>query len=114
MNDTIFNTMPIIFIVIFVIVAIMIIFTLLQIMSPKLRGKMMSKQIKAAKYMMDESKDDIRDISTNMADATKDGIETTVRAIKKGITEDEDTYCKHCGSKIDNDSKFCKNCGKEQ
>lgn len=23
-------------------------------------------------------------------------------------------YCKHCGSQIDEDSKFCKKCGKEQ
>ena len=75
----------------------------------------MSRQIKVTKYMLDESKDDIRDISTNMADATKDGIETTVRAIKKGIVDDEeDIYCKHCGSRIDKDSKFCKSCGKEQ
>ena len=75
----------------------------------------MSRQIKATKYMVDESKEDLQDISTNMADATKDGIETTVRAIKKGIVDDEkDIYCKHCGNKIDSDSKFCKNCGKEQ
>ena len=114
MNNTIINAMPIIFIVIFVVAIIIIGSSILQVMSPKFRGKMMSRQIKATKYMMDESKEDLQDISTNMAAATKDGIETTVRAIKKGITEDEDIHCKHCGSKIDNDSKFCKNCGKEQ
>lgn len=64
--------------------------------------------------MMDESKDDIESISTNMANATKDSIEITTRAIKKGFTEKENIFCKHCGSKIDEDSKFCKNCGKEQ
>ena len=114
MNNTLFSAIPIVVVLIFVVVALVIIFTITMIFSPRLRGKMMSKQIKAAKYMMDESKEDLRDISTNMADVTKDGIETTVRAIKKGITEDEDIHCKHCGSKIDNDSKFCKNCGKEQ
>lgn len=98
---------PIIAIAIFVLVFVLII-------SPKARGKMMSTQIKATKYMMDESKDDISSISTNMADATKEGIETTVRAIKKGFNEQECIYCKHCGSKIDKDSRFCKNCGKEQ
>ena len=49
-----------------------------------------------------------------MADATKDGIETTTRAIKKGFTEEDSIYCKYCGAKIDKDSKFCKSCGKEQ
>ena len=49
-----------------------------------------------------------------MADATKDGIEITTRAIKDGLTKDERVYCKHCGSLIDKDSKFCKNCGGEQ
>ena len=75
---------------------------------------MMSKQVKSMKYMMDESKDDFESISTNMANATKDGIEITTRAIKKGFTEEEGIYCKKCGSKIDKDSKFCNKCGKEQ
>ncbi len=87
--------------------------TFVLMFSPKARGKMMSKQVKATKYMVDESKGDIESISTNMADATKGGIETTVRAIKKGFTEDEGIFCKHCGSKIAKDSKFCSNCGKE-
>ena len=84
------------------------------ILSPKFRGKMMSKQVKSMKYMVDESKDDIQSISTNMADATSSGIETTVRSIRKGFSENESIYCKHCGSVIDKDSKFCKHCGKEQ
>ena len=108
------NIMPVVFIAVFIVAAVFILFTILTIMSPKLRGKMMSKQIKAAKYMMDESKEDLQDISTNMANATKDGIETTTRAIKKGITNEEKTTCKYCGNGIDKDSSFCKHCGKEQ
>lgn len=102
--------------VIFSMIAAVAIFGLAIAMmfSPKIRGKMMSNQIKATRYMMDESKDDIHNISTNMADATKDGVQITTRAIKKGLTSDEGIYCKHCGSLIDNDSKFCKSCGKEQ
>lgn len=73
----------------------------------------MSRQIKASKYMMDEAKEDIKSISDDMAYATKDGIKTTVRAIKEGFTQDI-IYCKNCGSEIDADSKFCKECGKEQ
>ena len=102
----------------FVIVSLMVgalfVFIIAQMVSPKFRGKILSRNIKATKYMMDESKGDIESISTDMANATKGGIETTVRAIKKGITEDEDIYCKHCGAEIDSDSKFCKKCGKEQ
>ena len=97
-------------------VAAILIFALIVVLmfSPKARGKWMSKSIMATKYMMDDSKDDINYISTNMADAIKDGVEITDQAIKNGLTEEESIYCKHCGSKIDEDSKFCKNCGKEQ
>lgn len=100
--------------IIFILAISIFILTFVLMFSPKAKGKFMSNQIKAAKYMVDESKDDIKDISTNMADATKDGIEITTRAIKKGFTDNEYVYCKHCGSKIDIDSKFCKHCGKEQ
>lgn len=107
MFDLLFIIVPVFIVVIFIIV-------IAQMVSPKFRGKLMSRQIKATKYMMDESKDDIKNISTNMADATKDSIEITTRAIKDGITKDDGIYCKYCGSLIDGDSKFCKNCGKEQ
>lgn len=107
MFDVMFIIVPIFIVLVFV-------FVILMMFSPKARGKMMSKQIKAAKYMIEESKDDIEKISTNMANVTKEGIETTTRAIKKRFTKDEGIYCKHCGSLIDRDSKFCKNCGKEQ
>lgn len=103
----------VVFYSILVIVVVIFIFTFVLMFSPKMRGKFMSKQIKAAKYMMDESKDDIENISTNMADASKTGIEITTRAIKKGFTEDEKIFCKHCGNKIDSESKFCKICGKD-
>ena len=60
-----------------VIAIFIFVLTFVLMFSPKARGKMMSKQVKSMKYMMDESKDDIQNISTNMADATKGGIETT-------------------------------------
>lgn len=104
----------IMFVIVPIFMAFVFIMLMLMIFSPKARGKMMSKQVKATKYMMDDSKDDIESISTGMADATKEGIKTTVSAIKQGLTEDETIYCKHCGSKIDKDSKYCKVCGKEQ
>lgn len=72
-----------------IIIVFGIIFTFLMIFSPKTKGKIMSKQVKAAKYMMDESKEDIESISSDLANATKDAVETTTRAVKKGITEDK-------------------------
>jgi len=114
-----------------------IIFTLGLVFNPKLRGKMMSRQLKALKHMQEYSKEDLTDISTTMgdigitsqkrildqnADNMEDiaqrsaqiqsgGVETLARAAKKGFTKEESMYCKHCGSVIDADSKYCKNCG---
>lgn len=131
MFEIIFAIVPILVVGVFIFVFVMM-------FSPKLRGKMMSQQIKA-KYMLDEAKDDLtdiataagnvsikskknildsnenvlHDIATKNANIAKDGIETTVRAIKRGITG-ESKYCKHCGKSIDEDSKFCKECGKKQ
>lgn len=113
-------------------------FVILMIFSPKLRGKMLSNQIKSLKYMTDYSKDDIQNIATTMGDISINStksiidnnedslkdivekgsdlssvvVEKTARAIKKGLTENS-IYCKHCGKTIDADSKFCKSCGKE-
>ena len=116
-----------------------ILFTFAMLFSPKLRGKFLSRQIKSLKYMVEDSKDDLTDITTtasnaminaekNILDQNEDtlkniatrkadissiGIEKTARAIKNGLTKD-DIYCKHCGLSIDSDSSFCKHCGKEQ
>lgn len=107
MFDLLFLIVPFLIICTFIYVFVMII-------SPKARGKIMSRQIKATKYMVDESKDDIESISTNMANATKKGIMTTASAMASGFKNNENMYCKHCGSQIDTDSKYCKHCGKKQ
>lgn len=110
MNGTIFKAM---FVIVPILIAAGFIYTLAMIFSPKLRGKMMSRQIKAQKYMMEESMDDLRSISNDMAHATKGGISTTARAIRDGFSQGN-IHCKHCGARIDSDSRFCKECGKEQ
>lgn len=111
MFNAMFYIIPIVVIIVFIFTFVL---TFILLFSPKARGKLMSNQIKATKYMVDETKDDIRDISTDMANATKEGIETTVHAIKRGITKKDEIFCRHCGNKIDEDSKYCKHCGKEQ
>lgn len=106
------------FIIVPVFIGLTFILMLVMILSPKARGKMMSRQLKATKYMMDESKEDIKSISDDMAYATKDGIKVSTSAfasgLKEGFSGEESIYCKHCGSVIDSDSTFCKKCGKEQ
>ena len=114
-------------------------FLIAMIFSPKLRGKMMSKQVKATRYMVQESKDDmatigkdmtdvgaevadhavdehadtIKKVSDTMAQATRDAVRTTVSAVREGWYK-ETVYCKYCGTSIDSDSKYCKKCGKLQ
>lgn len=101
------------FIIVPILVLIVFIITFVGIISPKFRAKMMGKQIKATKYMVDELKDDIRDINTDLADASKDAIRIKTGAVRDGFMGNY-IFCKHCGSSIDSDSKFCKSCGKEQ
>lgn len=134
-NSFIFSIIPFI---IAIIVVVIFIFVFSIMISPKLRAKFMSRQIKSLKYMTDFSKEDLENISSNLGevsinstknildkneDKIKDITEKTAemssikvekiaRAIKKGLTEDG-VFCKHCGKSISSDSKFCKYCGKE-
>ena len=107
-----FGLFKVFFIFVAVIVGVIFILTILMVVSPKIRAKFMSKQIKATKYMIDEVEDDLTDIATKRANINKEGVEITAKAIKDGLTDK--VYCKYCGKKIDKDSKFCKICGKEQ
>lgn len=124
------------FVIVPIFIGLVFIFMIAMFFSPKLRGKMMSKQFKSMYYMMEESKDDLAKLSGTAAGIKKQilddnekvltdiaykeaklkniGIKSATKAIKEGLTETDSIYCKHCGSEIDNDSKFCKKCGKEQ
>ena len=131
--------LEILFFIIPILVVLTFIFTIALMVSPKLRGKWMSKQIEATKHMMEYSKDDLKDILstsksvevnaekeildnneeimkdnvTRKANINKEGIEITAKAIKEGLTNNK-VYCKYCGKLIDGDSKYCKVCGREQ
>ena len=65
------------------------------------------------KNIVDNNEGFLKKISEKEGEIAGIGIEKKVRAIKKGLLEDE-MYCKHCGESIDADSKYCKKCGKEQ
>lgn len=124
------------FIIVPIFIGIVFVFTIAMIISPKLRGKMMSRQFKSMNYMIEESKDELAKLSSTavgirkqILDENEDvltdiahkeakiksvGIKSATKAIKEGLTEKDSIYCKYCGSEIDTDSKFCKKCGKEQ
>lgn len=108
-NFELFNIM---FTIIPIFILIIFIITIAIIISPKLRGKMMSRNIKAVKYAMDESSDDLKTINDIAANAESNAITTKTKAFKKGFKDE--IYCKHCGYLIDSDSTFCKKCGKKQ
>lgn len=148
MNDFMFNNnfeqsfsmFDIMFIIVPIMIGLVFIFVFISIISPKFRGKMMSRQVKATKHMVDYSKDDIEDIGTTLggvavnvkknildenedtlrqmadreANIKKDYVKTMASAIKEGLNEKDTIYCKHCGNLIDSDSTFCKDCGKKQ
>ena len=131
--------LEILFFIIPILVVLTFIFTIALMISPKLRGKWMSKQIEATKHMMEYSKDDLKNILstsksievnaekemldnneeimkdniTKKANINKEGIEITAKAIKEGLSNNK-VYCKYCGKLIDSDSKYCKVCGREQ
>ena len=67
---------------------------------------------KSARYIQEESKDDLTAIASNTADIMADAVKTTASAASEGMRATK--FCKHCGEKIDADAKFCPSCGKEQ
>ena len=76
------------------------------------RPEITKMSAKSAKYIQQENKEDFRYIASNTADIASEAITKTTTAIKKGL--EDKIFCKHCGEKIDSDSKFCNKCGKEQ
>ena len=100
----------ILFWILFGLAFIIIIGGFITMLNPNIQGKMLSKQVKSLRNMMDESKDTLKSLADDMADINADSIEATAKAVKKGLTSD-DVICAHCGKKIDKDSKYCKYCG---
>ena len=76
------------------------------------RPEITKMSTKSVKYIQQENKEYFKDIASNAADIASEAITKTTTAIKTGL--DDKIFCKHCGEKIDSDSKFCNKCGKEQ
>lgn len=78
------------------------------------RAEIAKVSTKTAKYIQNETKEDLTEIADNTADIVSGAITKTTRAVKEGLTKEDAIFCKHCGKAIDSDSKFCRHCGKEQ
>lgn len=76
------------------------------------RPEITKASTKSIKYIQQENKEDLKDIASTAVEITSEAITKTATAIKTGL--DDKMFCKHCGEKIDSDSKFCNKCGKEQ
>ena len=120
-------------VVVIILVGVFLAFVILMVMSfrPKsmaekmsknmgnmggLMGNMMKDAIQMQKQILEEHEDDLKELNKKGAEIESEGLEIKARAIKKGLVEDDPigVFCKHCGQKIEGDSKFCKYCGKEQ
>jgi len=64
------------------------------------------------RYIQEENKENLSAIATNNAQIMSDAVKITADAVKDGMRATK--FCKHCGEKIDEESKFCSSCGKEQ
>ena len=75
------------------------------------RPEITKMSIKTMRHIQEENKDDLSAIANNAADITSDAVTTTAKAVADGIRDT--IFCKHCGARIDADSKFCSSCGKK-
>ena len=67
---------------------------------------------RSASYIQKQNKDALKEIANTSAEINKEAVATIASAVSEGLGEK--TFCKHCGKRIDADSKFCSFCGKEQ
>ena len=73
----------ILFWIFFGLVIAIIIGSFVIMLNPNLQGKMLSSQVKSLKYMMDDSKDTLKNLTDDMTDITKDSVEATVHIVVK-------------------------------
>ena len=66
---------------------------------------------KAVRYLQEENKEDLSSIASTGAEIMSDAITKTASALSEGLNQTK--FCKHCGARIDADSRFCSDCGKE-
>ena len=67
---------------------------------------------KTARYIQEENKEDLTEMANTTADIMGEATAKMAKSFREGFNDYK--FCKHCGAKIDADSKFCSKCGKEQ
>ena len=78
------------------------------------QNKIHKTLIKTNKYILQENKEELKDISSISGDIATPNVKKVTKAVVDTINENPDKkYCKHCGKEVDSDSKFCMHCGKE-
>ena len=92
------------------------------------RPEISKLSVKTARYIQEENREDLTAVATGGAEIVSGAVSTIATAASDAIARataqtqeqphpqppEQTMYCKHCGAKIDADSKFCKVCGKEQ
>ena len=63
-------------------------------------------------YIQKQNKEELTEIANTSAEINKEAVTTIASAVSEGLGDK--MFCKHCGKRIDADSKFCSFCGKEQ
>lgn len=79
---------------------------------PLIHKSMSKVVIHTTNQILEENKQELKDMADTKAEISADALKTTARAVKQGLTDT--VYCKDCGKEIDKDSKFCRYCGKPQ
>lgn len=76
-----------------------------------LRPTIAKISVQTMRYIQEENKEELTALADTTADITKGAVAKTVKAASEAL--DHKIFCKHCGSRIDADSKFCSQCGKK-
>ena len=135
MTNGFFSVFNIFFILMLLLTIAVIGFVIALMFSPKLKSKMMGRQLKATKQILDDNKETIKDIhnlqadilveSTDnildkhektikknvnkLADISEYPIEKAGNALKKGLSNTKE--CPECGKMNSENAKYCQECG---
>lgn len=76
------------------------------------RPEIIKLSTKTAKYVQEENKEDLTDMADTGAEIISGAVKKVASSVSDGMRKSK--FCKHCGAKIDEDSRYCSQCGKEQ
>ena len=76
------------------------------------RPEIAKMSTQSTRYIQQENQEDLTAIADTTAEIVEGAVTRTASAVSEGLSQ-QTVFCKHCGAKIDADSKFCSACGKE-